>query len=287
MGLVGAFCWTARDVSNFIVLPRGMLADLHHRLRYAQYITDKFDLRKDMQFDTEVKSAHWRDSGRSWKLEDAEGRAYTTRFVITAMGILSKPTLPNIEGVDTFEGESFHTTRWPKQWSPDGKRIGIIGTGATAIQIIQEIVQKDLKSLTVFQRTPNWSAPLRNEPITTDEMKEIRKRYPEIFQRCRESYSGFVHMANPMKTLEVSEEERQAYWEKIYATRGFEKWQSNFSDIGYSREANALVSKFFADKVRERVNDPETAEKLIPKCHGESAGSCGSDKPLTVYRLWH
>ncbi|KAK4502004.1 hypothetical protein PRZ48_007815 [Zasmidium cellare] len=185
------------------------------------------------------------------------------------MGILSKPTLPTtIEGVHDFEREVFHTTRWPKDWSPSGKRVGIIGTGATAIQIIQEIVKSDLKSLTVFQRTPNWSAPLRNEPITTEEMQEIRCRYPEIFERCRESYSGFVHMPHMIKTLDVSEEERTAYWEKIYATRGFEKWQSNFSDIGTSREANALVSKFFADKVRERVNDPKTAEKLIPKCHG-------------------
>jgi cation diffusion facilitator CzcD-associated flavoprotein CzcO len=186
------------------------------------------------------------------------------------MGILSKPQLPtNIDGVHDFAGESFHTARWPQDWSAKGKRIGIIGTGATGIQIIQEIVKEDLESLTVFQRRPNWSAPLRNTPITEREMQEIRDRYPDIHKRCRESVSGFVHMPYRVKATEVSHEERMKHWEKIYATPGFEKWQSNFMDIGTDREANRLVSKFFADKVRERVHDTTTAEKLIPKCHGQ------------------
>lgn len=239
-------------------------------LRYAEFVTRKFDLKRHMKFNVDVESAQWREDTRSWRLTDSQGCTYTSRFIITAMGILSKPTLPTtIEGVHDFEGESFHTTRWPKDWSPSKKRIGIIGTGATAIQIIQEIVKSDLKSLTVFQRTPNWSAPLRNEPITKEEMQEIRQRYPEIFKSCMGSYAGFVHMPHRRKALDVTDEERVQHWEKIYATRGFEKWLSNFSDIGTSREANALVSKFFADKVRERVIDPVTAEKLIPTNHGQ------------------
>lgn len=145
--------------------------------------------------------------------------------------------------------------------------MGIIGTGATAIQIIQEI-KKTAGSLTVFQRTPNWTAPLRNTKISKEEMAEIRQRYPQIFQDCLDSYAGFIHKGDKRSTLDFTQEEREKRWEELYSQAGFSKWLSNYSDIGTSREANALFSKFVADKIRERVNDPVTAEKLIPKNHG-------------------
>ncbi|OAP55187.1 hypothetical protein AYL99_10887 [Fonsecaea erecta] len=237
-------------------------------LRYIQFVTDKFDLRRDMQFNTEIKSAHYHDSSRSWELTDDKGNRYTSRFLITAMGILNKPTLPNIPGVGDFKGEAFHTARWPrKPVNLQGKRVGIIGTGATGIQIIQEIV-KTVGHLTVFQRTANWSAPLRNAKITPAEMDEIRKQYPEIFKKCKESATCFLHPAEPRKSTEVSEADRLAHWEDIYSRPGFAKWVSNFPDIAYDREANAICSEFFANKIRERVKDPVTAEKLIPKDHG-------------------
>lgn len=100
-------------------------------LRYANFLTDKFDLRRDMQFNTKVETAHWQDDSRSWLLKDAHGKTYTSRFLITAMGILNDPTLPNIPGVKSFEGEAFHTSRWPEKWNIDGKRVGIIGTGVS------------------------------------------------------------------------------------------------------------------------------------------------------------
>jgi cation diffusion facilitator CzcD-associated flavoprotein CzcO len=125
-------------------------------LKYAQFLTDKFDLRRDMQFNTKVKTAHWQDDSRSWLLADAAGKQYSSRFLISAMGLLNDPTLPNIPGVHDFEGEAFHTSRWPSEWNVDGKRVGIIGTGATAIQIIPELVKRPLQHLTVFQRTANW-----------------------------------------------------------------------------------------------------------------------------------
>ena len=109
-----------------------------------------------MQFDTRIKSAHWRNDSRFWLLRDTQGGAYSSRFIITAMGILNDPTLPDIPGVDDFKGEAFHTSRWPSEWSVDGKRVGIIGTGATAIQVIPEIAKLPLKQLTIFQRTANW-----------------------------------------------------------------------------------------------------------------------------------
>ncbi|USW56078.1 Putative FAD/NAD(P)-binding domain superfamily [Septoria linicola] len=244
----------------------------HETLKYAQYLTEKFDLRQHMQFSTKIVSAHYQQDSRSWLLTDSYGLTYRSRFLITAMGILSAPTLPNIPGAEDFKAHSFHTSRWPEDGSKKlkGQRVGIIGTGATGIQIIQTIVKPEygLESLTVLQRTPNWSAPLRNERITVEEMVEIRKQYPEIFEKCLKSYSGFIHMSDQRKTLEVPETERLAFWEDLYSKPGFGKWLANFADINFDRGANAAFSDFIASKIRQRVKDPKTAEKLIPKNHG-------------------
>lgn len=221
-----------------------------------------------MQFDTQIKSAHFQEESSSWLLKDEEGNSYTSRYLITAMGILNKPTLPNIPGVQNFKGESWHTARWPEDASSlQGKRVGIIGTGATAIQTIQAISDK-VGHLIVFQRTPNWTVPLRNSKISPEEMEEIRKSYPEIFRKCLESYSCFIHVSDTRSVFSMTEEERQAHWEKLYSLPGFAKVLSISSDVATDRKANELYSKFHADKIRARVNDPEVAEKLIPKNHG-------------------
>ncbi|KIW12828.1 hypothetical protein PV08_08015 [Exophiala spinifera] len=236
-------------------------------LKYCQFLATKFDLERDMQFNTRVKSARFQEASRSWLLTDTEGKEYTSRFLITAMGLLNEPTYPEIPGVKDFKGVSMHTARWPDNVSLEGKRVGIIGTGATGIQTIQEIV-KTVGHLTVFQRTPNWSAPLHNAKISPEEMDRIRSRYPEIFRLCNESYSCFVHAADNRRTFDVPETERLQFWEDLYAQPGFKKWLSNFGDINTDRAANAAFSDFIANKIRQRVHDPETAEKLIPKNHG-------------------
>lgn len=221
-----------------------------------------------MQFNTRIKSAHYQEITDSWLLVDESGKSYTSRFLVTAMGILNQPTLPNIPGVDEYQGEAFHTARWPTDVVDlSQKRVGIIGTGATAIQTIQEIV-KSIGHLTVFQRTANWAAPLRNSKISQEEMEEIRKQYPTIFKKCADSYACFVHATDSRRTVDVPAAEREEFWERLYKLPGFAKWLGNFGDLGTDREANALVSDFFAKKIRERVDDPETAEKLIPKDHG-------------------
>lgn len=237
-------------------------------LAYCQFFAKKFKLHEDMQFNTRVSSFHWREDSNSWKLTDEAGKTYTARFVITAMGILNQSTLPNIPGVHNYKGKGFHTSRWPEEDSDlTGKRVGIIGTGATAIQTIQEI-KKTVGSLTVFQRTPNWTAPLRNEKISPKDMEDIRRNYPTIFQNCLNSYSCFIHQGDSRSVFDVSEEERLKHWESLYSQAGFSKWLSNFYDINTDKAANELFSKFVAQKIRERVNDPAIAEKLIPKNHG-------------------
>ena len=154
--------------------------------RYLNYVADKFDLRRDIQFNSRVAAAHYREETRSWEVALEGGERYSTRFLITAIGILSAPTMPNIPGIDTFKGQSCHTHSWPKEGVDfAGKRVGIIGTGATAVQTIQEIA-KTVGHLTVFQRTPNWCAPLHNGKITEEEMRDIRARYSEILALCRD-----------------------------------------------------------------------------------------------------
>ena len=236
--------------------------------RYLNHVADRFDLRRDIQFESRVAAAHYREETRSWDVILEDGRHYRARFLITAIGVLSAPTMPRIPGVDTFRGQSCHTHYWPKEGVDyAGKRVAVIGTGATAVQTIQEVA-KTVGHLTVFQRTPNWCAPLHNDKIGADEMRRIRADYPEIFARCAETPGCFIHAPDPRATHEVTPEEREAFWEKLYAEPGFGIWQGNFRDMLTDREANALVSDFIARKIRERVKDPAVAEKLIPKNHG-------------------
>lgn len=236
-------------------------------LRYIQYLSEKFNLKDDMQFNTKIQSAHYQQASHTWLLTDSTGKMYTCRYLVTAMGILNEPTLPDIPGVHDFKGESWHTARWPSDGTLANKRVGIIGTGATAIQTIQEI-HKVVGSLTVFQRTPNWTAPLRNTKISPEEMVQIRKRYPEIFRQCLESSACFVHIGNSGSVFDMTEEEREKTWEAMYELPGFAKVLSISGDIYTDKEANRLYSEFHAKKIRQRVKDPKTAEKLIPKNHG-------------------
>jgi cation diffusion facilitator CzcD-associated flavoprotein CzcO len=236
--------------------------------RYLNYVADKFDLRRDIQFNSRVSAAYYREGMRSWDVILEDGRCYHTRFLITAIGVLSAPTMPRIPGVETFLGQSCHTHYWPKEPVDfHGKRVAVIGTGATAVQTIQEVA-KTVGHLTVFQRTPNWCAPLHNDRIGEEEMRQIRASYPEIFARCDETPGCFIHAPDPRATHEVTPEEREAFFEKLYGEPGFGIWQGNFRDILVDRKANALISDFIARKIRERVKDQAVAEKLIPKNHG-------------------
>src|SRR3954471_968446 len=161
--------------------------------RYLNHVADVFDLRRDIRFNTRVTAARYREDTRSWEIALEDGGRYTTRFLITAIGVLSAPTMPNISGVASFKGQSCHTHNWPKEGIDfAGKRVGIVGTGATAVQAIQEIA-KSAGRLTVFQRNPNWCAPLHNGTISKEEMRDIRSRYPEILALCRKSPGCYIH----------------------------------------------------------------------------------------------
>ena len=237
-------------------------------LRYLNHVADKFDLRCDIQFRSRVAAASWEENTRSWSVTLEDGSRFRARFLITAIGPLSAPTLPRIEGVDMFQGQSFHTARWPHEpVDVAGKRVAVIGTGATGVQTIQTIA-KTVGHLTVFQRTPNWCAPLHNSKIDAETQAKIKSGYPEMFKRCQETFACFLHTPDPRGAFEVSDEEREAFYERLYAERGFGIWQGNFRDILIDRKANATISDFVARKIRQRVKDPKVAEKLIPRNHG-------------------
>ena len=237
-------------------------------LKYLQYVADKFDLRQYMQFNCRVEAMTFNEADDTWTLDLSDGRTLTTHYVITALGVLSIPTTPDFVGMDRFQGQSFHPFDWPHD-PPDlaGKRVGIIGTGATAIQIIPEVA-KEAAHLTVFQRRPNWAAPLNNRPISEEEMADIRQRYDDIFARCARSPGGFEHEPDRRGWDNVSREERLELWDRLYDGPGFGIWLQNFTEIFMDADANAEFSDYIADRIRQRVDDPELAEKLIPTDHG-------------------
>jgi len=237
-------------------------------LRYLNHVADKFDLRKDIRFDTRIASAIYDEAENRWEVESEDGTRARAQFLITAIGPLSAYAMPDIEGIERFKGQSCHTARWPHEPVDfTGKRVAVIGTGATGVQVIQEVA-KTAAHLTVFQRSPNFCAPLRNNPIAPESQSELKATYPEVFQRCHDSHGGFMHMPDPRSALEVSDEEREAFYEKLYGEPGFGIWLGNFSDSMVDERANALITDFMKRKIRERVHDPEIAEKLVPKNHG-------------------
>ena len=235
--------------------------------RYLNYVADKFDLRRDIQFNARVTSAVYDEGESRWQVQTEDGHRARAQFLITAVGLLSAHYVPDFAGIESFKGDWCHTGRWPKEGMDlAGKRVGVIGTGATAVQLIPEIA-KEVAHLTVFQRTANYCAPLRNGPIDPDTQRKIKASYPEIFKKCSETEGAFIHEFDPRSALEVSPEERLAQYERLWAEPGFKKWLANFHDVLIPGEANEDYAEFVRNKIRERVKDPVVAEKLVPKDH--------------------
>ena len=237
-------------------------------LKYLNYVVDKFDLKQHMRFNAAVDTMSWDESERVWNLLLQDGTAMAARIVITCVGVLSAPFYPSIDGIDKFKGRSFHSFDWPKEPLDLSKsRVGIIGTGATGIQIIAEIADK-VGELTVFQRHPNWSTPLNNAPISEAEMDDIRANYDNILATCEKSQGGFVHLPDRRGFDAVTQEERTELWDELYGRSGFALLLANFPETFLESDANKALSNYVADRIRQRVDDPALAEKLIPKDHG-------------------
>src|SRR6266446_3263572 len=235
--------------------------------RYLNYVADKFDLRRDIQFNARVKSAIYDEKANRWEVQLESGQRARAQFLVAAVGILSARYTPPFAGIESFTGELYHTSRWPQEPVDfRGKRVAVIGTGATAVQLIPEIA-KDVAHLTVFQRTANYCVPLRNGPIDPAWQREIKASYPDIFKQCRETPGAFLHAFDPRSALAVAPDERLAQYERLWAEPGFKKWLANFYDIMLPGEANEDYGAFVRQKIRERVTDPVVADKLVPTDH--------------------
>jgi cation diffusion facilitator CzcD-associated flavoprotein CzcO len=235
--------------------------------KYLNFVVDKFALRPHIRFNARIKSAHYDATSNRWQVETEDGHRASAQFLISAVGILSAHQMPNIPGVQSFEGESFHTARWPH--GPvdfKGKRVGVIGTGATAVQLIPRIAP-EVGHLTVFQRTANYCCPLRNSVIDPVTQRQIKDRYAEIFEKCSQTFASFMQDFDPRKTFEVPAAERQAFYEQIWSQPGFTKWFGCFHDIMMDPGANEEYAEFVRNKIRARVKDPVIAEKLVPRDH--------------------
>lgn len=237
-------------------------------LRYLNHVADKFNLREKIRFGCGVTAMTFDGDGPLWRLTLTDGSEMTCRFVLTALGVLSIPTYPRIQGMDSFAGPAFHTFDWPAEpVDLAGKRVAVIGTGASAVQLIPEVA-KEVGELVVYQRTPNWNSPLNNGKVSDEEHAEFTETYNEVYDACMNSFAGFMHKPSRQRAFDVTKEERWELYEKLYHQKGFAKLISNFRDTMTNREANAEFSEFIAEKIRQRVNDPAVAEKLIPTDHG-------------------
>jgi cation diffusion facilitator CzcD-associated flavoprotein CzcO len=235
--------------------------------RYLNHVVDRFDLRRHIRFGATVTSAVYDEAAARWIVVLDDGSELRTRFLVAATGVLSVPYFPDVAGREDFRGESYHTGLWPA--TPvdlAGKRVAVIGTGSSGVQLIP-CIAGEVASLTVYQRTPNWCTPLNNAPITASEQAQLRADFEAIRETLNTSPSGFLHPANDRDAFDDSTEERQAFFEKMWGSPGFSKLTSHYKDLLFNPAANAEWCEFIARKIRSIVDDPETAEKLIPKDH--------------------
>ena len=236
-------------------------------LAYLNHVADRFDLRKDIQFDTRVTSAVFDEAAGRWTVTTNQGDAVSARYCIMATGCLSVTNEPKFAGMETFKGKSYHTGRWPHAGVDfTGQRVGVIGTGSSAIQSIPQIAAQ-ADHLYVFQRTPNYSVPAHNGPIDPEKVEAWKNNRAELRQKARESGAGIVAVEpTEQSALAVSDEERRAVFESRWKRGGFAIGGA-FIDTAIDPAANATAAEFVAGKIREIVKDPEVADILTPKSY--------------------
>ncbi len=232
--------------------------------RYFAYVDSKWDLSRDIRFNTRVSSATWDEAKRTWSVNTDTGDSLNTRFFVLCTGFAAKSYTPDFPGLEDFGGVSHHTAHWPQDGlDMTGLRVGVVGTGASGVQVVQEAA-KVAAEVTVFQRTPILALAMQQRQLTKEDQDKAKVHYPEIFDRRTKTNSGFDYVESGTTALSVSDEELQATFEKLWEAGGFSFWAGGYSDILLSEEANRKAYDFWRDKVRARINDPVTAEILAP-----------------------
>lgn len=233
-------------------------------LRYLEHVADRFDLRKDITFDTRVSAVHWNDDDSMWEVTTDRGEVVRSRYFISGAGNLSVPKIPEFGGIEKFQGQVLMTGNWPHEGVDlTGKRVAVIGAGASGIQAIPLIAQQ-ASHLTVFQRTPNFATPLGNGPIDPDEVSRIKGAYSQVRDAARNHFLGVPFDQVQPSALAVDAEERRSTFDERWNAGGFRLFIDSYQDILFDKEANDTIADYIRDRIHERVTDPEVADKLAP-----------------------
>lgn len=257
------YCWEKELLQTFDI--KNKYINGPDVFNYLKAVADKHDLRKNIEFNTGINSAHFDELNNQWIVTTDKGDVFRARFLITALGLLSAPNLPKIKGIEKFKGELYHTSRWPEHVDVSGKRVAVIGTGSTGVQVITSIAPK-VKHLTVLQRSAQYTVPIGNSQLSEQEVKNIRDNYEQIWDQVWNSALGFGLNETDRPTFSVTPEERKAIFEDAWQKGGgFRFMFETFGDIATNMDANIEAQNFVKNKIIEIVKDPETAQKLMPK----------------------
>jgi cation diffusion facilitator CzcD-associated flavoprotein CzcO len=235
-------------------------------VKYLNYAADKLDLKRDIDFNTKVVSAHYSQAQNIWLVKTEDGREIECKYLITAVGCLSSTNVPKFPGLDNFEGDWYHTGQWPHDGVDfAGKRVGQIGTGSTGIQAVP-VIAETAEHLTVFQRTANYSVPANNGPLSSDFQKYVQENRDDIKKTIQTTPNGHPFVISERKVFDVSDDEREEIFEEAWE-RGGLGFRACFQDIAFDKKANDVAADFIKRKIRSIVNDSETAEKLTDIDH--------------------
>lgn len=255
---------------------------------YFQHVSKLWDLNANASFNSRVVSAHWNQEQKLWRCEVSNDEENTTTIVKTRIllfcaGLSAVPYKPPFHGVDTFKGNIYHTSRWPREGvNLKGKRCGVIGTGATGVQVIQE-VGPVASRLTVFQRTPNTALPMDQAPLSKNDNVKLKKTMPETMELAKATWAGFLYSWRDKCTMEDSPEEREKFYEELWNRGGFAYWVGNYKDTTIVPEAAEAAYAFWRKKTSALIKDPWKREKLCPEVAPNPFGT----KRISLYRTYY
>ena len=236
-------------------------------LRYIDHVAGRFDLRRDIQFETRVTAATWDDAAQRWRIVTDRGDSVSAQFCVMATGCLSAAKQPEVDGIDSFRGPTFHTGRWPHEGVDfTGLRVGVIGTGSSGIQSIP-VIAEQATHVTVFQRTPNFTMPAKNAPLDSEAVSARKARAREIRQAMRESRAGVIVPMPEESALRVDEKAREERFEAAWETGTLYGMVAAFNDLLVDRDANETAAEYVRSRIRDIVEEPELAERLSPRNH--------------------
>jgi cation diffusion facilitator CzcD-associated flavoprotein CzcO len=239
-------------------------------LRYLNHVADRFDLKRDIRFDTRVTAAHYDEASSLWQVSTDTGETLRAKFLIAAVGCLSSANVPKIPGLESFQGRWYHTGQWPHEGVDfRGKRVGLVGTGSTGIQAAP-VIAETAAHLTVFQRTANYSVPARNVPLTAEFKRYVKENAAEIRRVTQSTTNGHPFTISERSALQTSPEERQALYEAAWQKGGLQ-FRATFGDLLFDKAANDTAAEFIRNKIHEIVKDPATAAKLADIDHPYAA----------------